>query len=116
MSRKKLIASLVVETTSWLGLMGLLLFLLMFVPIWCGWLVLMALDAQRWRTSNVPPFLNIAGAGLVIVGFLATVVVLRENSFAAPVVRVQARQRVIATGPYALVRHPSGTCPAMRTT
>ena len=172
MSRKKLIARLVLETTSWLGFMGLLLFvaandwrwaqawaflaifavgtvafsvwllrrdpallasrlgplvqrgqptwdrvfLLMFVPIWCGWLVLMALDAQRWRTSNVPPFLNIAGAGLVIVGFLATVLVLRENSFAAPVVRVQARQRVIDTGPYALVRHPSGTCPAMRTT
>jgi protein-S-isoprenylcysteine O-methyltransferase Ste14 len=38
-------------------------------------------------------------------------VVLRENSFAAPVVRVQAEreQRVIDTGPYALVRHPMYT-------
>jgi protein-S-isoprenylcysteine O-methyltransferase Ste14 len=39
--------------------------------------------------------------------------VMRENSFAAPVVKVQAERghRVIDTGPYAHVRHPmySGT-------
>jgi protein-S-isoprenylcysteine O-methyltransferase Ste14 len=83
-------------------------FLLSFVGIWCGWLVIMALDAQRWRTSDVPPWLNVVGGGLVIAGFLATVRVFRENSFAAPVVRVQAErgQRVIDTGPYAVVRHP----------
>jgi len=83
-------------------------FLLSFVGIWCGWLVIMALDAQRWRTSDVPPWLNVVGGALVIAGFLATVRVFRENSFAAPVVRVQAErgQRVIDTGPYAVVRHP----------
>jgi protein-S-isoprenylcysteine O-methyltransferase Ste14 len=83
-------------------------FLLSFVGIWCAWLVIMALDAQRWRTSNVPPWLNVVGGALVIAGFLATVLVFRENSFAAPVVRVQAErgQRVIDTGPYAVVRHP----------
>lgn len=83
-------------------------FLLSFVGIWCGWLVIMALDAQRWRTSDVPPWLNVVGGALVIAGFLATVLVFRENSFAAPVVRVQAErgQRVIDTGPYAVVRHP----------
>jgi protein-S-isoprenylcysteine O-methyltransferase Ste14 len=84
------------------------IFLLTFISIWCGWLVLMALDAQRWRTSEVPPALNVVGGALVIAGFLATLVVLRENSFAAPVVRVQAERahRVIDTGPYAFVRHP----------
>jgi protein-S-isoprenylcysteine O-methyltransferase Ste14 len=83
-------------------------FLLSFVGIWCAWLVIMALDAQRWRTSNVPPWQNVVGGALVIAGFLATVLVFRENSFAAPVVRVQAErgQRVIDTGPYAVVRHP----------
>lgn len=83
-------------------------FLLSFVGIWCTWLVIVALDAQRWRTSNVPPWLNVVGGALVIAGFLATVLVFRENSFAAPVVRVQAErgQRVIDTGPYAVVRHP----------
>jgi protein-S-isoprenylcysteine O-methyltransferase Ste14 len=84
------------------------IFLLTFIPIWCGWLVLMALDAQRWRTSEVPTAFNVAGAALVIAGFFATLVVFRENSFAAPVVRVQSEreQRLIDTGPYALVRHP----------
>jgi protein-S-isoprenylcysteine O-methyltransferase Ste14 len=159
-----LITRLVVQTSAWLGLMGLLLFsvagnwqweqawaflaifavgsiafsvwllrrdpallasrlgplvqrgqpiwdrvfLLTFVLIWCGWLVVMALDAQRWHRSDMPPSLNIVGGALVIAGFLATVLVFRENSFAAPVIRVQAErgQRVIDTGPYAFVRHP----------
>ena len=83
-------------------------FLLSFVFIWCGWLVLMALDAQRWHTSDVPLALNILGGALVVAGFLATLLVFRENSFAAPVVRVQRErdQRLIDTGPYAFVRHP----------
>jgi protein-S-isoprenylcysteine O-methyltransferase Ste14 len=54
------------------------------------------------------PWLNVLGGALVVAGFLATVLVFRENSFAAPVIRVQAEreQRVIDTGPYAVVRHP----------
>lgn len=83
-------------------------FLLTFVPFWCGWLVLMALDARRWQTSVVPAWLNVAGATLVVTGFFATALVFRENTFAAPVVRVQREraQRVIDSGPYAIVRHP----------
>jgi len=44
----------------------------------------------------------------VILGFLATMRVFRENSFAAPVVRLQTErgQHVIDSGPYSLVRHP----------
>jgi len=84
------------------------IFLVTFILIWFAWLVLMGLDAQRWQTSHVPLSLNILGGVLVIAGFLATLVVFRANSFAAPVVRVQGErgQRVIDTGPYALVRHP----------
>ncbi len=68
----------------------------------------MALDAQAWHTSDMPPLLNMIGGLLVIAGFTATLLVFRENSFAAPVIRVQIerKQRVIDTGPYALVRHP----------
>jgi protein-S-isoprenylcysteine O-methyltransferase Ste14 len=56
----------------------------------------------------MPLWLNILGGALVIAGFWATTLVFRENSFAAPVVRIQAerKQRVIDTGPYAFVRHP----------
>jgi protein-S-isoprenylcysteine O-methyltransferase Ste14 len=84
------------------------IFVLAFIVAWCGWLVLMALDAQRWHSSQVPLVLNVAGGALVVAGFLATLLVFRENSFAAPVVRVQAEraQRVIDTGPYSIVRHP----------
>ena len=83
-------------------------FLASFMILWLAWLALMALDARRWRRSDMPVSINILGALLVITGFLATMVVFRENSFAAPVVRLQSErnQRVIDTGPYAYVRHP----------
>jgi protein-S-isoprenylcysteine O-methyltransferase Ste14 len=84
------------------------IFLILFILIWFGWLALMGLDAQRWKSSDMPLWLNGLGGALVIGGFLAVLRVFRENSFAAPVVRVQTEraQRVIDTGPYALVRHP----------
>ncbi len=83
-------------------------FIVTFVLLWCAWLVLMALDAEHWRTSNMRVMLNVAGGALVIGGFLATLFAFRENSFAAPIIRVQGerKHRVIDTGPYALVRHP----------
>src|SRR6185295_13698558 len=76
------------------------IFVATFIPVWCGWLALMARDARRWHTSDVAPWLNVVGGVLVIAGFLATALVLRENSFAAPVVRVQPErgQHVIDTG------------------
>ena len=83
------------------------IFLVTFILVWFAWLALMGLDA-RWQTSHMPLYLNILGGVLVIAGFLSTMVVFNANSFAAPVVRVQGerKQRVIDTGPYAVVRHP----------
>jgi protein-S-isoprenylcysteine O-methyltransferase Ste14 len=84
------------------------LFLLLLIPLWFAWLALMALDARRWHWSQMPSWLNAVGAVLIVVGFLGVCRVFAENSFAAPVVRLQAErgQRVIDTGPYAIVRHP----------
>ena len=84
------------------------LFLLSAMLLWFGWLALMALDARRWQTAHMAVWLNVAGAALVATGFLGVCRVFAENSFAAPVVRVQAEraQKVIDTGPYAIVRHP----------
>lgn len=84
------------------------LFMALAVVGWCAWLVLMALDAQRWHVSSVPGWLKAAGGLLIVTGFAAIVPVFRANSFAAPVVRVQSErnQRVIETGPYGIVRHP----------
>lgn len=83
-------------------------FLLVFVGIWLAWLWLMGQDTQVWQVSHMPVWMNLAGAALVIAGFAGIMRVFRENSFAAPVVRVQSerKQHVINTGPYAVVRHP----------
>src|SRR5262245_29173382 len=63
---------------------------------------------HRFGASNVPLWLKVVGAGGIVLGFYAFHIVLRANTFAAPVVKIQAerKHRVIDTGPYAYVRHP----------
>lgn len=83
-------------------------FLLGFTGIWYLWLIFMGCDAQRRHWSSLPATANVAGAVLIVAGFLATAAVFRANSFAEPVIRLQKdrEQRVIDSGPYAAVRHP----------
>ncbi len=73
-----------------------------------GWLALMALDAKRWGWSHMPGWLAVAGALLLALCYYVNWLVFRENSFAAPVVKLQPERghSVITTGPYAVVRHP----------
>jgi protein-S-isoprenylcysteine O-methyltransferase Ste14 len=71
----------------------------------CALLVGCGLD-YRFGWSAMPWPAVIAGNLLVAAGYLLVFVVLRENSFAATTVEVAADQRVVSTGPYALVRHP----------
>jgi protein-S-isoprenylcysteine O-methyltransferase Ste14 len=68
-------------------------------------LVVPALD-HRFGWSDVPPAIVIAGNVLVVMGYLLIVRVFRENTFTAATVQVAENQRVISTGPYAIVRHP----------
>ncbi|WP_026868922.1 methyltransferase family protein [Inquilinus limosus] len=72
------------------------------------WLVLIGLDAVRFGWSAMPAWLQWAGAAALILSLLAMGLVFRENTFLAPVVRIQEERahRVITTGPYAVVRHP----------
>jgi len=67
--------------------------------------IVSALDF-RFRWSPVPAGLVLFGDLLVVLGFALMYRVFRENSYAAATVTVEAEQRVIATGPYARVRHP----------
>jgi protein-S-isoprenylcysteine O-methyltransferase Ste14 len=73
-----------------------------------GSLALMALDAVRFGWSVVPPWVQGAGALILLLGIWICHRTMRENSFAAPVVKIQRDrgQTVISTGPYACVRHP----------
>ena len=54
----------------------------------------------------MPPYVAIAGDALVVLGWLAIFFVFKENTFTSATVELAPDQRVISTGPYALVRHP----------
>ncbi|KUM24911.1 isoprenylcysteine carboxyl methyltransferase [Mesorhizobium loti] len=72
-----------------------------------GWLALMGFDV-RFGWSAVPVWVQVVGALVVLVGIWICYLTMLENSFAAPVVKIQDErgQRVITTGPYSYVRHP----------
>jgi len=82
-------------------------FMLVFVVTAFVWFVVMGID-RRFHASAVPLLLQALGLAMYLVSTAFIMWVFRENSFAAPVVKVQAERghRVIDTGPYAWVRHP----------
>ena len=82
-------------------------FMLTFVVVALIWLVAIGLD-RRAQASGVPLPLQALGLAMYLLSTAFIMWVFRENSFAAPVVRVQAERhhRVISSGPYAFVRHP----------
>jgi protein-S-isoprenylcysteine O-methyltransferase Ste14 len=67
--------------------------------------VVPALD-HRFGWTNAPLGVVVAGDILVGIGFLVIGRVYRENSFASATIEVAENQRVVSTGPYAIVRHP----------
>ena len=84
------------------------IWILPMMVAWCAWLVLMGLDAVRFRWSVMPVWLQCAGAVVLILSFWMIGRVFRENPFLTAVVRIQAERghRVVSTGPYATIRHP----------
>jgi len=56
--------------------------------------------------SEVPLVLIIISDIMVLTGYMIVFAVFRENSYASRVVDVEAGQKVISAGPYAIVRHP----------
>jgi len=68
-------------------------------------LVVPGLD-HRFGWSSVPLLVVAAGDVLTAVGFLLVSRVYRENPFLFATIEVAKDQRVITTGPYAVVRHP----------
>ncbi len=68
-------------------------------------LIFCSLD-HRFKWSPVPPYISMLGDLLVAVGLLINFLVFKENSFGGATVQTFDDQKVISTGPYALVRHP----------
>ncbi len=73
-----------------------------------AWMAVMGLDAVRYRWSQMPGWLQVAGAILMLGSFSLFFLTFRENPFASPAIRIQTErgQKVITTGPYQYVRHP----------
>jgi protein-S-isoprenylcysteine O-methyltransferase Ste14 len=81
-------------------------FLSAFILGYFSWMAFMARDASRTNFVAVPVWLQVVGGLAVGVGFLGGWLAFRENTFAAPVVKIQEGQQAIDTGVYGVVRHP----------
>jgi protein-S-isoprenylcysteine O-methyltransferase Ste14 len=71
-------------------------------------LIVVALDAVRFGWSAVPLWVQVIGEITLCLSLWLSIRVFMENSFAAPVVKIQKDREhsVISTGPYRYVRHP----------
>jgi protein-S-isoprenylcysteine O-methyltransferase Ste14 len=77
-------------------------------------LVIPALD-HRFAWSSVPLYVVVVGDILTLASFYIIFLVYRENTFTSATIEVAADQRVISSGPYAVVRHPmyAGSLPLL---
>ena len=60
----------------------------------------------RFNWSEVPAYLVIMADTFVFLGYFIFFLVLKENSYASRIIEIKKGQKVISTGPYAVVRHP----------
>jgi protein-S-isoprenylcysteine O-methyltransferase Ste14 len=56
--------------------------------------------------SKIPTGIVFLGDVLVALGLYIVFLVFRENTFTSATIEVQEEQKVISTGPYAVIRHP----------
>lgn len=64
---------------------------------------------QRWGWSQIPAGIVIAADILAAGAYYLYFLVIRENSYASRVIEVEQGQKVISSGPYAVIRHPMYT-------
>jgi protein-S-isoprenylcysteine O-methyltransferase Ste14 len=73
--------------------------------IFIGLMILPSLD-HRFSWSAVPLPVVVAGDVLTALGFFIIFLVFKENTFTAATIVVTPGQKIVSTGPYAIVRHP----------
>jgi protein-S-isoprenylcysteine O-methyltransferase Ste14 len=82
---------------------------ILLVVSYVGQIIFIPLDAFRFHLMAKPGALvSFFGLALFVLGWWIMTLAMKVNPFAVPVVRLQEErhQRVIATGVYAVVRHP----------
>ena len=72
------------------------------------WLCVMPLDAIRYHWSHISLLGHVLGMVLILCSYYLFYITFQENTFLSPAARIQAErgQRVVATGPYSIIRHP----------
>ena len=68
-------------------------------------IIVPAID-HRFGWSVMPTSMAVLGNALIILSFIGFFFVFRANTYGASTIQVTEGQRVISTGPYAIVRHP----------
>lgn len=61
---------------------------------------------RRFAWSQIPVAIVTLADFIVLIGYGLIIFVLKENSYASRIIEVEKGQRVITTGPYAVIRHP----------
>ena len=61
---------------------------------------------HRFGWSHLPAWSAILGDGMMLAGFAIVFAVFRANTYTSGIIEVAEDQKVISTGPYAIVRHP----------
>jgi len=74
---------------------------LILIPLF----VLPGID-YRYGWSHVPTVVVVVADAVVVLGFAIIFMTFKANSHASAIIDVAPDQRVVSTGPYALVRHP----------
>jgi protein-S-isoprenylcysteine O-methyltransferase Ste14 len=70
-----------------------------------GLLLIPALD-RRFAWSHMSPEAALVGDALVAAGFVIVFLVFKENTYSLAMIELAPEQKVISSGPYALIRHP----------
>ncbi len=74
--------------------------------VYFGAIVIIAGLDKRYHWSPVPVPVVIMADIIFLAGYLLFFVVLKDNKYASRIIEVQEGQKVITSGPYAVVRHP----------
>ena len=74
--------------------------------IFLGGFLTIAIDLRLHGLDQIPTSLAIAADAGVFLGYCLILWVFKENSYASRTIEVMEDQKVITTGPYAVIRHP----------
>jgi len=68
-------------------------------------LAIIGLD-RYYSWSTVPPIAVIVANAVSFIGYSIIFLTFRENGYASHIIEVEKSQKVISSGPYAIIRHP----------